>query len=170
MDDDLNTARAAGVLFDLMREGNRLLHDADQAGGLAASTLSVLRRIANLLRELGAVLALDLRASGPTVRAFAAVRLDRPAEGALQELAALVGGEGPRPEHLADRLTAVVGELLAHREAARRKGAWAAADTIRQTLAASGFRLEDTKTATHAVWQFADGPSRPAIAVTLVKQ
>ena len=85
-------------------------------------------------------------------------------------MAALVGGEGPRPENLADRLTAVVGELLAHREAARRKGAWAAADAIRQALAASSFRLEDTKTATHAVWQFADGPSRPAIAVTLVKQ
>jgi len=170
MDDDFNTARAAGVLFDLMREGNRLLHDADQAGGLAAPTLSALRRVANLLCELGAVLALDLRASGPTVRAFAAVRLDRPVEGALQELAALVGGEDPRPENLADRLTAVVGELLAHREAARRKGAWAAADAIRQALAASSFRLEDTKTATHAVWQFVHDPSLPAIAVTLVKE
>src|SRR5574341_1867238 len=140
MDDDFNTARAAGVLFDLMREGNRLLHDADQAGGLPASTRSALGRVANLLRELGAVLALDLRGSGATVRAFAAVRLARPVEGALQELASLLGGEDPRPENLADRLTVVVGELLAHREAARRKGAWAAADAIRQALAASGFR------------------------------
>jgi len=170
MDDDFNTARAAGVLFDLMREGNRLLHDADQAGGLPVSTRSALRRVADLLRELGAVLALDLRASGATVRAFAAVRLDRPVEGALQELASLVRGEGPRPENLADRLTAVVGELLAHREAARRKGAWAAADAIRQALAASGFRLEDTKTATHAVQQFPQERSRPAIAVTLAKE
>ncbi len=170
MDDDFNTARASGVLFDLVREGNRLLHDADQSGGPAASTVSALRQLAGLLRRLGAVLGVDLRASGPVIRTLGAVRLDRPVEGALQELAALVAGEGPRPESLADRLTAVVQELLAHREAARQEKAWAAADAIRQALTASGFRLEDTKTAIHAVSQFVDGPGRSAIAVTLVKE
>jgi len=170
MDDDFNTARASGVLFDLVREGNRLLHEADRAGGPAASTLSALRHLAGLLRRLGAVLNLDLQARGPVIRAFGAVRLDRSVEGALQELAALVTGEGPRAENLADRIASVVQELLTHREAARRKKAWAAADSIRQALTASGFRLEDTKTATHAVSQFADAPERPAIAVTLVNE
>jgi len=170
MDEDFNTARASGVLFDLVREGNRLLRDADRSSGPAPSTLSALRHLAGQLRRLGAVLGLDLRASGPVVRAVGAVRLERSVEGALQELAALVTGQGPRPEHLADRLTAVVQELLAHREAARQEKAWAAADAIRRALTASGFRLEDTRTATHAVSQFTDGPGRPAIAVTLVKE
>jgi cysteinyl-tRNA synthetase len=170
MNEDFNTARASGVLFDLVREGNRLLHNVDRSGGPAASTLSALRHVASLLRRLGAVLGLDLRASGPVVRTFGAVRLERPVESALQELAALVAGEGPRPESRADRITAVVQELLAHREAARQGKAWAAADAIRQALTASGFRLEDTKTATHAISQFGDGPGRPAIAVTLVKE
>jgi cysteinyl-tRNA synthetase len=170
MDEDFNTARASGVLFDLVREGNRLLHDADRSAGPNASAVSVLRHLAVLLRRLGGVLGLDLRASGAVIQPFDAVRLDRPVEGALRELAALVGGEGARPGSSADRLTAVVQELLAHREAARRDKAWAAADAIRQALTASGFRLEDTKNATHAVSQFVDGPGRPAIAVTLVKE
>ncbi len=170
MDEDFNTARASGVLFDVVREGNRLLHDANRAGGPAASTISALRHLGGLLRRLGAVLGLDLRAGGSMIRAFGAVRLDRPVEGALRELAALVQGEGRLSEGLADRLTVVVEELLAHREAARRNKAWSAADAIRQVLTASGFRLEDTKVATHAVSQVTDGPGGPAIAVTLVKE
>jgi cysteinyl-tRNA synthetase len=170
MDEDFNTARASGVLFELVREGNRLLHGAERMGSPAASTLSILRELAALLRRLGEVLSLDLQAGGRVIRAIGAVRLDRPVEGVLLELAALARGEGPWSESLTDRLTAVVQELLAHREAARRRKAWAAADSIRQALTASGFRLEDTKTATHAVSRVGDGPGRPTIAVTLVKE
>jgi cysteinyl-tRNA synthetase len=170
MDDDFNTARASGVLFDLVREGNRLLHAADRVGGPAPPTLLALRQLAELLQRLGAVLGLDLRAGGARIRAFGAVRLERPVEGALKELEALVAGKDPRPGERQDRLASVVEELLAHREAARQKKAWAAADSIRQALTASGFRLEDTKSATHAVSQVADGPGLPAIAVTLIRE
>ena len=104
------------------------------------------------------------------VASYGSVRLARPATAAVEELEFLLTGGVPRPPDLERRLTALVQELLAHREAARRARAWATADGIRQALAASGFRLEDTKTATHVVSEFAEALRLPAIAVTLVKE
>ena len=170
MDDDFNTARATGVLFDLVREGNRLLQEPGRAGAPEPGTVHALREAAGLLRRLGAVLGLDLRGDGPIVSAFGSVRLERPADEALQELAALLRPEGSRPGDLERRLTSVLQELLAQREAARKAKAWAAADTIRQALIAHGFRLEDSKSATHAVSEFAEALRLPAVAVTLVRE
>ena len=170
MDDDFNTARATGVLFDLVREGNRLLQGPGRAGAPEPGTVRALREAAGLLRRLGAVLGLDLRGDGPIVSAFGSVRLERPADEALQELAALLRPEGSRPGDLERRLTSVVQELLAQREATRKAKAWAAADTIRQALIAHGFRLEDSKSATHAVSEFAEALRLPAVAVTLVRE
>ena len=62
------------------------------------------------------------------------------------------------------------GDAAAQREAARKAKAWAAADTIRQALIAHGFRLEDSKSATHAVSEFAEALRLPAVAVTLVRE
>jgi cysteinyl-tRNA synthetase len=170
MDDDFNTARATGALFDLVREGNRLLQEAGRTGAPDPGAVRALREVAALLRRLGAVLALDLQGGGPVVSPFASVRLERPADEALQELAALLRPEGSRPGDLERRLTSVVQELLAQREAARKAKAWAAADTIRQALIAHGFRLEDSKSATHAVSEFAEALRLPAVAVTLVRE
>jgi cysteinyl-tRNA synthetase len=170
MDDDFNTARATGVLFDLVREGNRLLHEAERGAGATTSVLPALRETAALLRDLGAVLGLSLGEGGAVVASYGSVRLTREATAAVLELESLLPGGVPRPPDLERRLTALVQELLAHREAARRARAWAAADGIRQALAASGFRLEDTKTATHVVSEFAEALRLPAIAVTLVKE
>jgi cysteinyl-tRNA synthetase len=170
MDDDFNTARATGVLFDVVREGNRLLHEASRVATPNPPVIIALRETAGLLRRLGSVLGLDLGGGGPVVSSFGVVHLGRPLEAALEELAALLKDETPRPADLERRLTTMVQELLVHREAARKAKAWAAADGIRQALAAHGFRLEDTKTATHAVSEFAGVLRLPAIAVTLVKE
>jgi len=170
MDDDFNTARATGVLFDLVREGNRLLHEADRGGAPEPPVLFALTETAALLRRLGAVLGLDFGGGGPVVASYESVRLTRPAMAAVEELKALLADGAPRAADLQRRLTSLVQELLAHREAARKAKAWATADGIRQALTARGFRLEDTKIATHAVSEFAEALKLPAIAVTLVKE
>ncbi len=170
MDDDFNTARATGVLFDLVREGNRLLREADRAARPGASALPELRSTADLLRRLGAVLGLNFGEGGAVVVSYGSVRLTRPATDAVAELEALLTGGAPRPTDLESRLTSLVQELLVNREAARKAKVWATADSIRQALAAHGFRLEDTKTATHVVSEFGDATKLPPIAVTLVKE
>ncbi len=170
MDDDFNTARALAVLFDVVREGNRLLSEAGEAAAGVPGELPALRAAAALLRRLASVLCLNLRGGGPVVSAFATVRLQRAAAEALRELTVLVQCGASSPADQERHLTSVVQELLAHREAARRAKAWAAADAIRQALTAQGFRLEDTKTATHAVSQSTETHRLPAIAVTLVRE
>jgi cysteinyl-tRNA synthetase len=170
MDDDFNTARATGVLFDLVRDGNRLLHETTRAAAAGSRIVFELRETAGLLRRLGAVLGLDFRGGGPLVSTFRSVRRERTAAVALEELEALVQCEPRRPVDLEPRLTSVVQELLAHREAARKARDWATADAIRDALVAHGLRLEDTKTATHAVSGFAEVRKLPAIAVTLVTE
>jgi cysteinyl-tRNA synthetase len=170
MDDDFNTARAIGVLFDLVREGNRLLREADREGGPNASVLSALHQTAALVRRLGAVLALTLGEGGAVVSSYGSVRLSRPVAAAVEEWEALLADGAPRPAGLERRLASLVQELLAQREAARKAKAWATADAIRQALTGRGIRLEDTKAATHAVSEFAETLKLPAIAVTLVKE
>ena len=169
MDDDFNTARATGVLFDLVREGNRLVRETERRATSEASALPALLQTAVLLRRLGAILCLALGEEGTVVASYGSVHLTRPVTAAVAELDALLTDGAPRPPDLDRRLTALVQELLANREAARKSKAWATADGIRQALAAHGFRLEDTKNATHVVSEFSEAMKLPAIAVTLVK-
>ena len=168
MDEDFNTARATGALFDLVREGNRLIHESGR-GAMAPATLATLRGMAAQLRRLGQVLSLDLRAGAVAVAAYSVIRLERGAEAALAELAEQASRRGgPGPDE--GRLRAVMQELLAHREAARRGKAWAGADAIRDGLAARGIRLDDTRHATHATLEFPGDPRRLPVAVTLVRR
>jgi len=169
MDDDFNTARATGVLFDLVREGNRLFQEAGR-GAVAPEAMTTLRSLAAELRRLGRVLALDLQAGAVAVAAFSAVRLARPAEAGLAELTRLLGETGPASAEGEARLRALLQELLAQREAARRAKAWAAADAIRDGLAMRGIRLDDTRQATHATAEFPGAPERLPVAVTLVRR
>ncbi|HSB70416.1 MAG TPA: cysteine--tRNA ligase [Candidatus Methylomirabilis sp.] len=169
MDDDFNTARATGILFDLVREGNRLLHEEDRDGDPPHARLAVLRETAALLRRLGGVLGLDLQGGRTATSSLSAIALTRSAADALGELGRLLQAEGGGSSNLEERLAAVVQELLAHREAARKAKAWAEADRIRETLSAHGFRIEDSRTATHAISEFPVERGRPPIDVTLVK-
>jgi len=170
MDDDFNTARASAVLFDLVREGNRFLHEANRGATLDPALLATLREVAALLKRLGAVLGLEFGAGGAVVASYASVPLARPATAALRELATLLAQRVSRPTDLERRLASVVQELLAHREAARSAKEWGTADSIREALTGHGFRLEDTKTATHVVSEFSEALMLPPIAVTLVKE
>jgi cysteinyl-tRNA synthetase len=169
MDDDFNTARATGVLFDLVRDGNRLLQDARHSQEPLQARVVALEETAALLKRLAAVLALDLATVVTDVSAAGAVALTRSADEALAELTRLLAGEPPYPADLGGALTSVVRELLALREAARKKKAWAEADTIRQALAASGIRVDDTRTACHAVSEFPAERSLPTVNVSLLK-
>ena len=169
MDDDFNTARATGVLFDLVRDGNRLLHDARQAAGPAAATIAAIEEIAALLKRLGAVLTMDLSGAAAAVSTAAAVTVTRSVGDALGDLGRLLAAAAPHPADLGTELARVVQELLALREAARKNKAWAEADRIRQALGAHGIRVDDTRTACHAVSEFPAERGLPAVNVSLVK-
>jgi len=169
MDDDFNTARAAGALFDLARDGNRLLQEARQRGTPPASSLSALDETAGLLRRLASVLALNLAEAAVEVSAASGVPLTRSVEAAAEALRQLVAIQPPYPQVLHAQLTGAVRELLALREAARQRRAWGEADHIRQALMASGIRVEDTRTACHATSEFPPERGLPAVNVSLVK-
>jgi len=114
-------------------------------------------------------LTLDLGAAMADVTTASSVRLTRSAEEALGELNELLTAESTYPEGLGTQLTEVVRELLAFREAARKKKAWAEADGIRHALAASGIRVDDTPTACHAISEFPPDRGLPAVNVSLIK-
>jgi cysteinyl-tRNA synthetase len=114
MDDDFNTARALGVLFEVVREGNRHLDGGEDAGPYVAA-----------FDEIAGVLGLE------------------PAEAGLADLAeALVGATGEfgisagSPEE-------AVAALIERRAAAREGRDWATADAVRDRLAGLGITLED---------------------------
>ena len=120
MDDDFNTARAIGFLFDTVR-----LLNASLAGKKAVLSPDVLEQAEKGLREIGAVL--GLFGEEPDVY----LRRDREWEAAKRGLA-----------------VAEIEALIAERRAAREAKAWQRADEIRQGLAARGVILKDTPTAT----------------------
>lgn len=170
MDDDFNTARATGVLFDLVREGNRLLQDARQSACPSEATMTAVEEAAALLKRLGSVLTMDLGAAGAVVATAETVTVTRSVEDALGHLARLLAGNAPYPDGLGTELAGVVQELLALREAARRAKAWAEADRIRHALGAQGIRVDDTRTACHAVSEFPAERGLPTVTVSLVRK
>ena len=114
MDDDFNTAGGLGVLFDAVREGNRLLDSGEDAGPIAAA-----------FDEITMVLAID----EPTA-SLADVA------GAVAAIAERVGVSGGTAEDL-------VAALIRHRTEARAGRDFATADLVRRELAATGIVLED---------------------------
>ncbi|WP_295384294.1 cysteine--tRNA ligase [uncultured Thiodictyon sp.] len=117
MDDDFNTPVALAVLFDLVREINRVrVQDESAAAGLGAE-----------LRALGEVLGI----------------VQGDAEAYLQGGDAI----GTRLARIGDGEFEMTGEAIerriAERLAARKSKQWAEADRIRDELAAAGILLED---------------------------
>jgi cysteinyl-tRNA synthetase len=120
MDDDFNTARAIGCLFDTVR-----LLNASLVGKKTDISPAVLAQASTVIRETGAVL--GLFREEPDVY----LRLDREREAAKRGLAVVE-----------------IESLIAERKAAREAKAWQRADEIRKLLAAQGVILKDTPTAT----------------------
>ena len=120
MDDDFNTARAIGCLFDFVRLLNAFL-----AGNKTGSSSAVLAEAEGVIRETGAVLGL-FREDPETY-----LRLDREREAVKRGVS-----------------VAEVEALIVERRAAREAKDWSRADEIRKALAAQGVILKDTPTAT----------------------
>jgi cysteinyl-tRNA synthetase len=169
MDDDFNTARATGVLFDLVREGNRLLRETRQSPPSSA-TMAQLDRMGDLACRLGEVLTLRLAGLPSVVTRRATVPLGRPSTDAVGELVHLLRGAPTTGPELGDRLPRLLVELLAHREAARGRKAWGDADAIRTALLAEGIRIDDTPVATQAICECAAARRIPPVSVILLKE
>ena len=125
MDDDFNTARAIGYIFDAIRLINAALADKKPTVSPA-----VFAEGGKVLREVGAVLGLF----GEEPDAY--LRHDREREAAKRGLSV--------PE---------IESRIAERRAAREAKEWQKADEIRKDLAARGVILKDSPTAT--TWSIA---------------
>jgi cysteinyl-tRNA synthetase len=120
MDDDFNTARAIGCLFDAIRLINTAI-----AGKKVEVSSAVLEQTEKVLREIGAVL--GLLSEEPDHY----LRLDREREALKRGLA-----------------VAEIEASIAERRSAREAKEWQRADEIRKGLAAKGVILKDSPTAT----------------------
>jgi cysteinyl-tRNA synthetase len=131
MDDDLNTAQAIAVLFDLAREVNR----AEEAGKDASAYRAALRGLSGVL--------------GLSFKAAAEPPLDaRP----FKELAAIIINKaGLGNVALPDDAADVIEKLIAIRKDLRKARKFQLADEIRSGLNGLGVALEDTPQGT--VWK-----------------
>ncbi|UDY24189.1 cysteine--tRNA ligase [Nocardioides sp. Kera G14] len=117
MDDDLGTPAAVAVLYDTVREGNKLLADGRPVDGdleaLVAVTGSVL-------------LMLDVLGLNPADEAWG------------------TAGPDESSERLTAAVDVLVQSLLEQRAAAREAKDWAAADAVRDQLKSAGIDITDT--------------------------
>jgi len=120
MDDDFNTARAIGYLFDAVR-----LLNASLTGKTVEASPAVLEQAEKGLREIGAVLGLFRE------EPEGYLRLDREREAAKRGLAVVE-----------------IEALIAERRVAREAKDWQRADEIRKSLAIQRVILQDSPTAT----------------------
>lgn len=118
MDDDFGTPEAVAVLFDAVREANRLLDEGKDAAPLVAA-----------VHEVVAVLGLD---------GDDRVGSDGIDERAVRDLAGRLGVEAAGP------IEQMLDQLLEARAKARRERDFATADAVRDELAAAGVVVEDT--------------------------
>lgn len=128
MDDDLNTAKALAVLFDLANTANKAKDTADK--------ISAKKAITTMLK-LSEVLGFD----------FSNIEIDEnilfeKLSPILSEFDFLTGIETPK---------AVLEKILKVRNQARAEKNWELADLIRNTLAKAGVGLKDTKDGT--IWE-----------------
>lgn len=119
MEDDFNTARTIGYLFDTVRQANNYL-ELTKKEAPSPEKIAILRMVGDIVGEMGEVL--GLFQEDPDVY----YRLDREREAAKR-------GLDP----------AEIEQLLADRNSARAQKAWAKADQIRIDLIARGVTLKD---------------------------
>ena len=125
MDDDFNTSRALGVVFDLVASLNAQIVGTT----IAVTDVPFVQQARDLVVELMGVFGIDVATTAEAGPAW-------PAE--VVPLAAELA------EYSGSDAQAAVEALLAARTAARKAKDWGRADAIRNGLAALGVRIEDT--------------------------
>jgi cysteinyl-tRNA synthetase len=128
MDDDFNTARALGHLFEAVRLMNGFM--ADRAFSRSPETVLLLKTAQDILTDLGRVLCLF--GTDPHIY----FEQDRKREAAKRSLD-----------------TAEIESLIAARQAARSARNWQSADEIRDILEAKKITIEDSPLGT--TWKIA---------------
>ncbi|MGH7410645.1 MAG: cysteine--tRNA ligase [Candidatus Methylomirabilis sp.] len=151
MDDDFNTPRALAAIFNLVRDINVALKDAERAPGKVI--LDALRLADETLRRLGSVLS-GLLEDSLEVRVFSDVQVATGVQIEISEHSyheareavdrALTSG-GPVPE---DQVRVIV----EYRRQRREEKEWAVSDDIRAWLTDRGVIVDDT--AKGARWHF----------------
>ena len=126
MDDDFNTAKGVGILFNLVKEGNRML---DEGGCSGKDDGSLTTLIADLAR-IGGILGI----------------LQQPWQVFFEQ-------RGQRRLEKVAISPETIDALVAERTAARKKKDWKRADEIRAQLEKDGIVLEDKADGTH--WKVA---------------
>ncbi len=114
MDDDFDAAGALGVLFEVVREGNRRLDAGEDASALVAAYDEVVELFGLAEETQG-----------------------------LDDLADGIQALGARFGIVVERVDEVVDTLVDMRAAAREASDWAKADAIRDGLAGAGIAIED---------------------------
>ncbi len=126
MNDDFNTARALGIVFDALRQINRVMDDWTEAG--TGRDAAMLRSARADFRRLGEIIGIGTEVSSEF---FARRRAKALEHEAIDE--------------------ALVERLIAQRTEARHQKDWAKADQIRDELAALNIVLEDRPEGT--IWK-----------------
>ena len=130
MDDDFNTARALGRVFELASEINRAADEGHST-----------KKAQSVLMELAGVLGFSLESRKPTVDISSSI----------VELAGQFGITMSTDESQRDA-SVIIELLIEKRNEYRQTREWALADKIRAQLAALGIVLEDTSGGT--TWRY----------------
>jgi cysteinyl-tRNA synthetase len=126
MDDDFNTAKGIGFVFETVREMNRLMDDV--GGNLGEGDVAQLGSVRADLRRIGSVLG---------------ILTHTPSQFFEQQKADLLEQKGVD--------VAVIERLIAERAEARRNKDWAKSDQIRDELSAMNILIEDRSEGT--IWR-----------------
>lgn len=126
MDDDFNTAKGIGFVFETVREMNRLMDDV--GGNLGEGDVARLGSVRADLRRIGSVLG---------------ILTHTPSQFFEQQKADLLEQKGVD--------VAVIERLIAERAEARRNKDWAKSDQIRDELSAMNILIEDRPEGT--IWR-----------------
>lgn len=130
MDDDFNTSKGLGAIFDYCSDVNSLL-DGRSLGSADAAPAT---QLIDILEEVMGVLGIDLERALESDAAGSSEEYPAELVELAREIAGFEGGDGAE----------AADALIAARAAARAEKNWAVADAVRDRMSALGFVIEDT--------------------------